>query len=73
MILAISLDGLLRIRRQSNLAAVVELRSPAFPGDWTYCVWRSCPIDEAWTLFLNQCLHHLDPHNYMDSIVQPGV
>jgi hypothetical protein len=73
-ILAHSLDGLLRIRATKNgKAAVVELRSHLFPGDWTWCVFRSQPIDAAWKLFHNQTRFHVDPNAFTQPIVQPGV
>ena len=59
-VLAHSLDGCLRIHRQSKHSAVIELRSHLYPGDWIYCVWRTIPIDEAWEMFYNQCQYHLE-------------
>lgn len=72
-VLAISLDGLLRVRKLSNFRGVVELRSHLFPGDWTWCVYRSTPLDMAMELFLNQARHHVDPAKFIKPIVQPGV
>lgn len=72
-VLAHSLDGLLRIRRQSTNSAVVEIRSAWTPGTWTYCVWRSSPLDEAMKLFINQCQYHTDPSQFIEPVHQPGV
>lgn len=70
-VLAHSLEGTLRIRQQGNHGTfgVVEIRSHLFPGDWTYCVWRSLPIDKAWDLFHGQCQHR---PQYTQPVVQPG-
>lgn len=73
-ILAHSLDGCLRLK--ANLTSgkgVVELRSHLYPTLWTYCVWRSLPLAEAWDLFNNQTMHHVNPHQYHQPVVQPGV
>lgn len=73
--LAFSLDGLLRIRNtnKAGTRAVVEIRSHLYPGDWTYCVWRNLPTNEAWDLFHHQTVHHTDPKAYTKPIVLPGV
>lgn len=68
-VLAHSLEGTLRIRQQGS-RGVVEIRSHLFPGDWTYCVWRSLPLSEAWDLFVNQCQHRVQ---YTQPVVNPGV
>lgn len=73
-VLAISLNGLLRIRsNKKGDKAVVELRGYLYPERWTWCVFRSLPIDKAWELFHNQTVFHTDPHEYDQPIVQPGV
>lgn len=74
MILAQSIDGCLRIRSVKNgKTAVVEIRSHLFPGEWIYCVWKSLPINEAWELFQNQAIHHIDPKRFFQPIVERGV
>ena len=72
-VLAISLDGLLRLRKISNFRGVVEIRSHLFPGTWTWCVYKSTPLDMAHDLFLNQARHHTDSTKFTTPIVQPGV
>lgn len=72
-VLAHSLNGLLRIRALNKNKAVVEIRSPLFPGDWTYCVFRSNTTNDAWELFHNQTRFHTDPNVFTQPIVQPGV
>lgn len=72
-VLAMSLNGLLRVRKISKKRGVVEIRSHLYPGDWTWCVWRSNSLDMAMQLFMNQAGHHLDGAKYIKPIVQPGV
>lgn len=72
MILAHSLDGLLRIRQLSKNSMVVETRSPTIPGYWIFCVWKSLPPTRAWELFNGQTIHHADPSKYLTPVVKPG-
>lgn len=70
-VLAHSLNGCLRIRAAKNgKTAVVELRNKRHPEHWTYCVWRSQPVEKAWTLFTNQCRFHTEPAS---ETIQPGL
>lgn len=74
MIKAHSLNGLLRLRATKNgKNGVVEIRSHLFPGSWTWCVYRSLPLEKAEELFENQCVHHTNPNQFFQPIVQPGV
>lgn len=68
-VLAMSLNGQLRIREQSRAGrAVVELHDGR--GGWVWCVWTGCDIDQAWSLFHNQCKFHAGPHPYLDAYEQ---
>lgn len=71
--LVFSIDGLLRLRALKGGKAVVELRSHLFPGSWTYCVYRSLPMEKAMDLFLSQARHHVDPNIFIKPIVDRGV
>lgn len=71
--LAHTLDGLMRIRSSTNgKTGVVEVRSPYYPRDWMYCVYRSLPIDQAWEIFHAQSVHHTDSNIYLNPIVEKG-
>lgn len=73
-ILNMAPDGLMRLRRLSKTRAVVEIRSPFFPGSWRWAVYRSLPLGEAQQLFHNQLPHHQDdPSKYDRPVVEPGV
>jgi hypothetical protein len=54
-ILATSPNGLLRLRRMKNGNGVVELNCN---GTWVWCVWRSSPIERAWSTFNGQVQFH---------------
>jgi hypothetical protein len=63
-VLAMSLDGQLRIRAfKTPGRAVVELACPG--GEWVWCVWHGCDTDRAWELFHNQCRFHDGPHPWI--------
>ena len=72
-VMAISLDGCLRIRSLTSGKSVVELRSHMFPGEWTWCVYRSMKNKDTWDMFENQCAHHDNKDKFLDPVVQPGV
>lgn len=72
-VLVFSLDGLMRLRALKNGKGVVEIRSHPFPGTWTWCVYRSLPMEKAMDLFMNQARHHTDPSIFTTPIVQPGI
>ncbi len=54
-ILATSPNGQLRLRQMKNGNAVVELNCH---GKWVWCVWRSSPIDQAWSTYNSQVQFH---------------
>ena len=61
-VLAHSLDDELRLRQISRDKGVVEIRSSLRSDDrWTYCVYRSLPLEKAHELFNNQCRFHVKP------------
>jgi hypothetical protein len=72
-ILAITLDGCMRIRQFANGKAVVELRGHLFPGDWIYCVYRSLTLEKAWDMFHNQAAHHTNINRFTKPVVSPGL
>lgn len=72
-ILAITLDGCMRIRQFANGKAVVELRGHLFPGGWIYCVYRSLSMEKAWELFHNQATHHTNINRFTQPVVSPGL
>lgn len=72
-VLAHTLDGCMRIRALSSKRGVVELRSHLYPGSWSWCVYRSLPIAEAWELFHGQAYHHVDPNRFFQPLVSPGL
>lgn len=72
-VVAISLNGCLRLRNINGKKAVVEIRSHLFPGDWTYCIHRSLSLDAAMKLFENQAQHHVDSTCFLKPVVNPGV
>lgn len=72
-VVAISLDGCLRLRNINTKKSVVEIRSHLFPGDWVYCIHRSLPSAAAMELFENQSQHHVDRTRFLTPIVNPGI
>lgn len=65
-VLAMSLDGQLRIRAfKYGGRGVVELSDGR--GGWTWCVWHSCEMPRAWNLFNNQCKFHDGPHPWIEA------
>jgi hypothetical protein len=72
-ILAITLDGCMRIRQFANGKAVVELRGHLFPGDWIYCAYRSLTLEKAWDMFHNQAAHHTDINRFTKPVAGPGL
>lgn len=55
MVLDISPNGNLRLRKMKNGKGVVELLC----GDeWVWCVWKSNPMDRAKELFANSVRWH---------------
>lgn len=56
MVLDISPNGNLRLRKMKNGKGVVELRG--YDGTWVWCVWKSRPMDCAKELFANQVRWH---------------
>ncbi len=54
-ILATSPNGQLRLRAIGKDKGVVELLSH---DEWVWCVWRSSPLERAWTTYNNQVRHH---------------
>lgn len=71
-VLAVSLNGCLRIRSLNSKNAVVELRSYLCPGEWTYCVFRNIPLSRAWEIFHNQSQYHDDINAYSSPVIKPG-
>ena len=73
-VVAQSLNGCLRLNvSKDGKKGVVEIRSHLFPGEWTYCVYRSLPIDRAWELFESQVVWHVDKNKFLEPIVDIGV
>lgn len=65
-VLAMSLNGQLRIRElRSGTRGVVELHDGR--GGWVWCVWTSCDIEQAWSLFHNQCKFHTGQHPWIEA------
>lgn len=63
-VLAMSLDGQLRIRELGKFGkGVVELRCA--DGSWMWCVWHACEMQRAWDLFHNQTKFHAGPHPWV--------
>ena len=71
MNLAYSLDGCLRIF-QSGKYGIVEVRSHLYPGSWRRCLHKMT-VTEAWGFFMNQAKFHMDPAEYFQPVVSPGV
>lgn len=72
--IAYSLDGCLRLIQfgRHGEKGCVQIRAHLYPGDWSSCVYRQQPFDDAKQFFWEQAIFHVDRHRFFQPVVEPG-